>query len=116
MYTVVHIQPRKDVLDQGGHTAPTRQHELAHIDDTYHTDHTDQEYICSERPRSRTVGNIIPITEVICPRCASESNRVKIIKSQDSQRGTKVKLVTKSKIQDNRRTTKVLKREATLAR
>ena len=38
----VQIQPREHVLDDAGHTAPTRQHELEHTD---HTDHTDQEYI-----------------------------------------------------------------------
>ena len=34
---IVHIQPRKRVLDRADYTAATRQHELDH------TDHTDQE-------------------------------------------------------------------------
>ena len=36
---VVHIQPRKRVLDHSDDTAPTPQREL---------DHTDQEYMCPE--------------------------------------------------------------------
>ena len=40
---IVHIQPRKHVLDHEGYAAPTRQHELNHTD---HTDHTDQELMC----------------------------------------------------------------------
>ena len=35
---IVHIQPRKRVLDRAHFTAPTRQHELDH---TNHTNHTD---------------------------------------------------------------------------
>ena len=37
---VAQIQPRKHVLDDARHTAPTRQHE---------PDHTDHGYICPER-------------------------------------------------------------------
>ena len=43
---IVQIQPRKYVLDDADHTAPTRQHELDHTDHTDHTDQEDQESIC----------------------------------------------------------------------
>ena len=46
---VVHIQPRKHVLDRAEYTAPSQQHELDC------TDHTDQESLCPEISRSWTV-------------------------------------------------------------
>ena len=62
---IVHIHPRKYVLDRAaGYTAPTQQHELDHTDHTDHTDHadhtdhTDQESTVSALPgRSRSSGN-----------------------------------------------------------
>ena len=43
---IAQVQPRKPVRDLSDFTAPMRQHEL---------DHTDQESLCSERPRPWTV-------------------------------------------------------------
>ena len=42
MICIVHIQPKKHVLDHADHATPTHQHYL------HHTDHTGQEYVFPE--------------------------------------------------------------------
>ena len=64
MTCTARIQPRTPVLGHADYTALTRQQELDHTDDTYHTDHTDEGY-------TRPVWNIFITTweSIVCPTC-----------------------------------------------
>ena len=60
---IVHIQPRKHVLEHADHTAHTRQHEPDHTDHADHTDQTGEGSICRQGPRSSS-GNRLSVKGV----------------------------------------------------